>query len=159
MLLSRAALTMAIATPELVTLDQLADVVGGLRRVALVVDLEVLQFAAGELAALFLHIELETLLDHVAERREGAGGRQHQADLDGGLLGLGRAGSAAQQRRGKRKGCLLHGGGTPQGRFDAWSMPAPSPHLQPGLRERRTCAHEAAHHPSAADARGAEVRR
>ena len=39
---------------DLVALDQLVDVVGGLGRVGLVVDLEVLDLAAAELAALFL---------------------------------------------------------------------------------------------------------
>ena len=38
--------------------------------------------AAGELAALLLHVQLEAVLDGGSERREGAGGRQHEADLD-----------------------------------------------------------------------------
>ena len=67
---------------DVVALDQLVDVVGGLGRVGLVVDLEVLDLAAAELAALLLHVELEAVLDRVAERGVGAAVRQHQADLD-----------------------------------------------------------------------------
>ena len=92
---SLATLAIAIATPrvhradehvDVVALDQLVDVVGGLGRVALVVDLDELDLAAAELAALLRHVAAEAVLDRRAERGEGAGGRQHQADLE-----LGRA--------------------------------------------------------------------
>jgi len=74
---------------DLVALDELVGVVDGLARLALVVDLEVLHLAAAELAALLLHVQLEALLDHVAERGIGAGGRQHEADLERRRLGAG----------------------------------------------------------------------
>jgi hypothetical protein len=44
---------------DVVALDQLVDVVGGLARVALVVDLEVLDLAATELAALLVDASLK----------------------------------------------------------------------------------------------------
>jgi hypothetical protein len=56
---------------------------GGLGRLRFVVDLEVLDLAAAELAALLLHVELEAALDHVAQAGVGAGVGQHEADLDG----------------------------------------------------------------------------
>ena len=77
---------------DVVALDQLVDVVGRLRRLRLVVDLEVLDLAPAELAALLLDVELEAVLDRVAERGVGAAVGQHEADLD-------RAGRALRQRR------------------------------------------------------------
>ena len=57
---------------DVVALDQLVDVVGGLGRVGLVVDLEVLDLAAAELAALLLNVQPEAVLDRGAERGVGA---------------------------------------------------------------------------------------
>ena len=106
--LSFAALAIAIATPEctvpmmhvdVVALDQLVDVVGGLGRIGLVVDLDVFDLAAAELAALLLDVQPEAVLDRDAQRRVGAAVRQHQADLELALLGVARAWRAARRQR------------------------------------------------------------
>src|SRR6185503_11311019 len=47
-----------------------------------VVDLEVFDLAAAELAALLVHVQLEAVLDRIAERGVGAGVWQHEAHLD-----------------------------------------------------------------------------
>jgi hypothetical protein len=74
-------------TSTLVALDQLVDVVGGLAGVALVVDLEILDLAAGQLAALLLHVELEALLDRRPERRRCRWPAASGPTLSGRLLG------------------------------------------------------------------------
>src|SRR5690606_28197751 len=70
---------------------QLVHVVGGLRRRRFVVDLEVLDLAATELAAVLLDVEAEAVLDGFAELGVGAGVRQHQAGAQL-VLGLGQPG-------------------------------------------------------------------
>ncbi|MNS90633.1 hypothetical protein D3C72_1246900 [compost metagenome] len=83
---------------DLVALDQLGGVFRRLGRIGFIVDLEVLDLAPAELAALLLHIHAEAILDGGAERRVGSRVRQHEADLDlaarrsrRGLCGLGRS--------------------------------------------------------------------
>ena len=87
---SFATLAIAIATPEctvptststlsrLISLLTLSVALAG----SLVVDLDELDLAAAELAALLADVEPEAVLDGGAQRGEGAGGRQHQADLE-----------------------------------------------------------------------------
>jgi hypothetical protein len=98
-------LAIASATPEctvptrtstlsrLISLLTLSVPFGRLR---LVVDLEVLDLAAAELAALLLHVELEAVLDRVAERGVGAAVGEHEADLDRAARAL-REGGAAKK--------------------------------------------------------------
>jgi len=95
---------------DLVALDQLVDVVGGLGRVGLVVDLHVLDLAPAELAALLVDVEPEAVLDGDAQRGVGAGVGQHEADLQFLALGLGRR-RGQQRSRGKRCRAMndLHG--------------------------------------------------
>ena len=99
-LLSFAALAIASATPECTvptstsTLSRLISLLTlsvRLGRLGFVVDLEVLDLAPAELAALLLHVELEAVLDRVAERGVGAAVGQHQADLDRAARALRRA--------------------------------------------------------------------
>ena len=118
---SLATLAIAIATPEctvptitstLSRLIELVDVVGGLGRIALVVDLDELDLAAAELAALLVHVQPEAVLDRRAERGEGAGVGQHQAHLElAWRLRLGAAAaasSAAAARAGEADVSLVH---------------------------------------------------
>ncbi|MNS79852.1 hypothetical protein D3C72_1135150 [compost metagenome] len=72
---------------HLVPLDQLGGVLGGLGRVRFVIHLEVFDVAPAQLAALLLHIHAEPVLDGRAQRRVGAGVRQHEAHLDLGARG------------------------------------------------------------------------
>jgi hypothetical protein len=99
---------------DVVALDQLVDVVGRLRRLGLVVDLEVLHLTAGELAALFLDVELEAVLDRVAERGVGAAVGEHEADLDRAARALreGRAGEKGGDAGAGSDSKKLHGSGS-----------------------------------------------
>ena len=90
-LLSRATFDIASATPECTVptststwsrFDELVCVVGRLGGIRFVVDREVLDLPPAELAALLVDRELEPVGDRGAERRERAGIRQHEADLD-----------------------------------------------------------------------------
>ncbi|XQU67757.1 hypothetical protein OJJOAM_000488 [Cupriavidus sp. H18C1] len=108
---------------DLVALDELVGVLGRLGRIRFIVDLEVLDLAPAQPAALLLHVHAEAVLDRRAERRVGAGVGQHEADLDlagrGGWRGLPRGGARQRQRgdgnTGRRQaardeamhGCLL----------------------------------------------------
>ncbi len=66
---------------DLVAVDQLADVICRLGRIGLVVDAEVLDLAPAEFSSVFLDIQLESVFDRIAERRERSGERQHQPDF------------------------------------------------------------------------------
>jgi hypothetical protein len=72
--------------------------------VGLIVDGEVLHLTPTQLAALLRHEQLEAVADRRAWRGVGAGGRQHQANLDLGLR-LGMNGTAGGGE-GKSEGCL-----------------------------------------------------
>ena len=67
---------------DVVALDELVDVVGGLGRVGLIVDLDELDLAASELAALFCNLQPKAVFDGDAQRGIGTGVGQHQADFD-----------------------------------------------------------------------------
>src|SRR5207249_1429683 len=84
-----------------VALNQLIDVVGRLRWLRFVIDRGVFDFAPAELAALFLDVELETVLDRASQRGVGSGVRQHETNLD--LAGL-RPGQPCSPDGAKRTG-------------------------------------------------------
>ena len=67
---------------DVVALDQFVDVVGGLGRIGLIVDLDELDLAASELATLFCNLQSKAVFDGDAECGIGAGVGQHQADFD-----------------------------------------------------------------------------
>ena len=96
---------------HVVALDQLVHVVDGLGRFRFVVDLEVLDFAAAERAALLLHVQAKAVLDRGTERRVGTGVGQHQPDLDLRLrmrAACGDAERTGDERRGEHVTALLH---------------------------------------------------
>jgi hypothetical protein len=71
---------------DLVALHQLLCVFNALGRLGLVVDLEVFDLAATELAALFVDRHAKAVFDRHAQLRKRAGVRQHEADAHlGGL--------------------------------------------------------------------------
>ncbi len=67
---------------DLIALDEAIGVLGGLGRIGFVIHLEVFDLASAELAALLGNVELEAVLDGVAQRGKRAAVGQHEADLE-----------------------------------------------------------------------------
>jgi hypothetical protein len=95
---------MASATPECTVPTMTSTLSRLISLLTFVVDAEVLDLAPAELAALLLHVEPEAAFDGVAQRGEGAGERQHQADLERRLalcLRTAKGGGGAQGEQGR----------------------------------------------------------
>ena len=96
MLVSRATFTIAMATPECTVPTTTSTFSRPTRRFMLsvaasgfelVIDLHERDRASAELAALLLDVETEAVVDELAELRERARVRQHEADLQRRALG------------------------------------------------------------------------